>query len=280
MLGAARHPSLSPKAVAAPPKAVAAKTTTLTMQRLLRQAAWGCAAAAALFVAVISGRSDNGAQRAAEAFGYAQSSEVPKHQFDAEAAARQLAGAIRGLNEDRDRLTKRLAALERDMDDTTGSIKRQIDAIQTTAATQNPPWPTDAPAVPMIPVQADITAMAKPATPAPASRPATTAAAAPAPAEETPYSPPPYGVDVGNATSMKGLQTRWTSLLTAHPQLFAGLQPLVSLRENPRTNRAELHLVIGPFSNAEAATQICGALVAFRTACQPTMFDGSHLALQ
>jgi len=46
---------------------------------------------------------------------------------------------------------------------------------------------------------------------------------------------------------MKGLQTRWTGLHTAHPQLFAGLQPLGSLRENPRTNRAELHLVVGPF---------------------------------
>ena len=79
---------------------------------------------------------------------------------------------------------------------------------------------------------------------------------------------------------MKGLQTRWTVLLTAHPQLFAGLQPLVSLRENPRTNRAELHLVVGPFSNAEAAAQLCSSLGAHRTPCQPTMFDGSRLALQ
>ena len=271
MLGAARHPSM-------PSKAVAAKTT-LTMQRLLRQAAWGCAAAAALFVAVLSGRSEVGAQRAALAFGYLspQSSEVPKHQFDAEAATRQLAGAIRGLNEDRDRLTKRLAALERDMDDTTGSIKRQIDAIQTTATTQNPaPWPIDAPPVPMIP--ANITAMVKSPAPTPTSRPATTSVSTPA--DETPYSPPPYAVDVGNASSMKGLQTRWTVLLTAHPQLFAGLQPLVSLRENPRTNRAELHLVVGPFSNAEAAAQLCSSLGAHRTPCQPTMFDGSRLALQ
>jgi hypothetical protein len=272
MLGAARHPSM-------PPKAVAAKTT-LTMQRLLRQAAWGCAAAAALFVAVLSGRSDIGAQRAAQAFGYlnSQSSEVPKHQFDAEAATRQLAGAIRGLNEDRDRLTKRLATLERDMDDTTGSIKRQIDSTQTTATTQNPaPWPIDAPPVPMMP--ADIAAMVKSTAPTPGSRPATTASVS-MPADEAPYSPPPYAVDVGNASSMKGLQARWTGLLTAHPQLFAGLQPLVSLRENPRTSRAELHLVVGPFSNAEAATQLCSTLGTFRTACQPTMFDGSRLALQ
>jgi hypothetical protein len=54
----------------------------------------------------------------------------------------------------------------------------------------------------------------------------------------------------------------------------------VSLRENPRTNRAELHLVAGPFSNAEAAAQLCSTLGTFRMACQPTMFDGSRLALQ
>ena len=147
MLGAARHPSLSQRPSRHRQRRSPRKTT-LTMQRLLRQAAWGCAAAAALFVAVISGRSDNGAQRAAEAFGYAQSSEVPKHQFDAEAAARQLAGAIRGLNEDRDRLTKRLAALERDMDDTTGSIKRRSTRSRQRPRPKIPPWPTDAPAVP------------------------------------------------------------------------------------------------------------------------------------
>ena len=46
MLGRARHPNTTSKAVAA--------KSTLTMQRLLRQAAWGCAAAAALFVAVLT----------------------------------------------------------------------------------------------------------------------------------------------------------------------------------------------------------------------------------
>jgi len=76
------------------------------------------------------------------------------------AAMRQLAGAIRVLNEDRDRLTKRLAAVERDMDDMTGSVKRQIDAIQAAATTQNlAPWPIEAPPVPMIP--ADTGAMAR-----------------------------------------------------------------------------------------------------------------------
>jgi hypothetical protein len=72
----------------------------------------------------------------------------------------------------------------------------------------------------------------------------------------------------------------WSVLHAAHPQLLEGLQPLVSLRENPRTNRTEQHLVVRPYSNADATEQLCSALGALRVPCQPTMFDGSRLALQ
>jgi hypothetical protein len=54
----------------------------------------------------------------------------------------------------------------------------------------------------------------------------------------------------------------------------------VSLRENQRSNRIELRLMVGPFSNAEAAAQLCALLGTFHLFCQPTMFDGRHLALQ
>src|SRR5271154_971024 len=120
MLGRARRPNTTSKVVAA--------KTTLTMQRLLRQAAWGCAAAAALFVAVLSSRSDVGVQRATLAFASlnSQSSQAVKQQFEAEAAMPQLAVAVRSLNEDRARLANRLAAVEREMEDMTGSIKQQI----------------------------------------------------------------------------------------------------------------------------------------------------------
>jgi hypothetical protein len=79
---------------------------------------------------------------------------------------------------------------------------------------------------------------------------------------------------------MRELHIRWSVLHAAHPQLFEGLQPLVSLRENPRTNRTEQHLVVRPYSNADATAQLCSALGALRVPCQPTMFDGSRLALQ
>ena len=79
---------------------------------------------------------------------------------------------------------------------------------------------------------------------------------------------------------MKALHARWSGLRAAHPALFDGLQPLVSLKQNRRTSRTELHLVVGPYSNADAAAQFCDFVVPFHLACQPAMFDGSRLALQ
>jgi hypothetical protein len=245
------------------------------------------AAIAALFVAVLSSRDDGAMQRVGPLLVSLNllPAPAPKHQFDPESAARQLAQAVHGLADDRDRLATRLTALERDMDDMTGSIKKQIEAVKT-AKSEAPPWPDNAPPVPMTP--ADIAAMVKAVSPAPApaaagnppspNQPA--AAASPSPAESPPAPAAAYGADIATALTMKALHTRWTWLRTAHPALFDGLQPLVSLKQNPRSNRTELHLVVGPYSNADAAAQFCDFVVPFHLTCQPAMFDGSHLALQ
>lgn len=269
----------------------------LTMAGLWRQAGWGLAAVAALFVAVLSTRDDGAMERVGSLFVSLNLMPAPaaKRQFDAEAAARQLAQAVRGLVDDRDRLASRLAALERDMGDMTGSIKSQIEAVKAAKA-EPPPWPDAAPPVPMTP--ADIAAMIKTVTPTPdpaaappvPSPPAAAAnpspssqqatAAATAPAETPAPAGTAYGADIGTATTIKALHARWTWLRTAHPALFEGLQPLVSLKQNPRTNRAELHLIVGPYSNADAAEQFCDFIVPFHLTCEPAMFDGSRLALQ
>jgi hypothetical protein len=293
MLGRARDPKAAARNVAA--KSVAAKSVALkrppTLGNLWRQAGWGLAAVAALFVAVLSGRDDGAMQRVGALL---VSLDVlpappPKHQFDPESAARQLAQAVRGLAEDRDRLATRLAAIERDMGDMTGSIKKQIEAVKA-AKSEPPPWPGDAPPVPMTP--ADIAAMITPVSPAaaspapsqstaaspPSAEPVT--AAGPAPAEVPATAATAYGADIGTASTMKALQARWVGLRTAHPALFDGLQPLVNLKQNRRSNRTELHLVVGPYSNAEAAEQFCDFVMPFHLTCQPAMFDGSRLALQ
>lgn len=267
------------------------------MAGLWRQAGWGLAAIAALFVAVLSTRDDAALERVGTLLVSLNLMPAPpaKRQFDAETAARQLAQAVRGLVDDRDRLASRLAALERDMGDMTGSIKSQIEAVKA-AKSEPPPWPDEAPPVPMTP--ADIAAMIKTVSPAPApgatapapNAPAaaanpspssqSAAVAATAPAETPAAAGTAYGADIGTATTIKALHARWTWLRTAHPALFEGLQPLVSLKQNPRTNRAELHLIVGPYSNADAAEQFCDFIVPFHLTCQPAMFDGSRLALQ
>ena len=274
-----------------PAKSAAARRPPV-WQNLWRQAAWGLAAATALSIAVASSRDDDATQRIAALLSSMSLRSPPPvaRQFDAETAARQLAQSVRSLADDRDRLASRLNSVERDTRETIGLIKQQIDVAKAEAiktARQAPPWPDNASPVPM--TMADVAAMVKPVSPPPPSAaelPSSTAATA---ASETDQQAPPdttgslgqaYGVDLGTASTMKTLHHRWTSLRAAHLQLFEGIQPLVSVKQNPRTGRTELHLVVGPYSNAEAAAQFCDYLVPFHLTCQPTMFDGSCLALQ
>lgn len=266
-----------------------AAKATFTMQRLWRQAIWGSAAAAALLFAILAGRSDVGAQRAASLLsswnlasppalrpgqvGAQAANQAAPRPLDAEAGTRLLAQTVRGLAEDRDRMMTRLATLEHNLDDMTGSISQQIEAAKVASAPASSPWPSDEAPLPLTP--ATLAAMIAPVAPPPAglAMPLPPDAAAPA-------SPPAYGADIGRAPSMKALHAQWTALHSAHPELFEGLQPVVTLKDNSRSNRAELRLVVGPFANAERAAQLCAALSSFHLFCQPTMFDRRHLALR
>jgi CRP-like cAMP-binding protein len=281
MLGRTHDPKMASKMASKTASKTAAAIMPLAVQRFRREGFWGAAMLAALLVAALAAQSDVGAQRAARILASLNASpETTAHAFDAEAATRQLTQAVRTLAQDRDRLAVRLAAVEHDMDDVTGSIKQQGDAAKTSQS--GPAWPIDAPPVPMTP--ADIAAMVKSAAP-PASRLATVGAPAPATTDTAATDTiaavlPAYGADIGSAMSMKALQTHWTALRAAHPQLFDGMRPVVALRQNAHLNHTELHLLVGPYSSADAAAQFCGLLATYRVPCQPTMFDDRHLALQ
>ena len=108
--------------------------------------------------------------------------------------------------------------------------------------------------------------------------PATPAAIAAVVAPALPL-PMEYGVDIGSAVSIQALRARWAGIRSAHPQLFDGLAPTVSLSETPQSNRPELRLVLGPIASADAAAKLCTTLERFRLTCQPTIFAGRHLAL-
>jgi len=272
-----------------------------TMRNLWRMTLWGGVTASALLVAVLASRSDVGAQRIAALFSIrGDRTQLAARPFDAEAEARRLAEAVRGLNAENQDLKSRLAALEHNIDDMTGSVARQIETIKKTSPGSLPAAdPNRAPAAAAPPpAQAAKAAIAEPqAGPAPAqpspAAPAPPHAVAPAPAAAAPQAaaPPPraespavptpqYGVDIGSAVSIQVLRARWLGIRSAHAQLFDGLMPVVMLREVPQTGRVELRLVVGPLANPEAAGKICSALEHYRLGCQPTLFSGQHVALQ
>jgi hypothetical protein len=252
-----------------PARKVAVKPTS-PVRRLPAQWLWGSAAIAALAVAILVGHSGAGAQRlalVASALNVGspqpmRGGQTAPPRIDADAAIRQLAQAIRGVAQEQQQITSRMAAVERNLDDMTGSITQQIDAAKTAPAAVA--WPDPNTATP----EAIAAAMAPPNLPAP---PATTSTTTPSAGS--------YGADIGGASSIKTLHTRWTVLQATHPQLFEGLRPGVTVRDNPHSNRLELRLVVGPLPTAEAAAQLCVSLAAMRVNCQPTMFD-HRLALQ
>src|SRR5581483_10963353 len=102
----------------------------LDFTALLRLAAWGGGAAAALVFAVIAMRSDIGSQRLALAFSATQTAQLNSEavaRARAEEERRRLADNMRGLAADRDRLLARVTVLERNLEDVTGSIARSAE---------------------------------------------------------------------------------------------------------------------------------------------------------
>jgi hypothetical protein len=157
------------------------------------------------------------------------------------------------------------------MDDVTGSISQQLKEAKATARGEDGPTVSATAAV--------ATAMTIPAATIPAAPPETvapfTAAPNPAPPTET-----EYGVDVGSGLTLQALRVRWLALRSAHPELFEGLVPIVSVKEVTHTKGIELRLVVGPFAQAGAASQFCASLGLFGLFCQPTIYDGQRLALR
>lgn len=231
-------------------------TTPVSMQGLWRVVVWGSTAATALLIAVLASRGVTGSQRAAVAAATLVPNTVPvvhygmpePPPFDAAAETKRLSDTVAALAADNDALKARVAALEQNMDDVTGSIAKQIEAVKT------PPWPDDDGAAPATP--AAIAAVMAPALPLPLE----------------------YGVDIGSAASIEALRARWAGIRTAHPHLFGTLAPSVSLREIH--SRPELRLILGPLASIEAATHLCAELTPFHVPCEPTIFAGQHLALE
>ncbi len=268
----AEPPRVAAKSVAA--RNVAAKNPvakkTFTMRRLRRAALWGVTAAGALLIAVITGRSDVAVERIALVLHHPRSS-VTKP-FDAQAETKRLAEVVRGLAANDEEIKTRLAAVEHDMDDVTGSITKQIKAAAAARPSEDGP---------SVAATAAVTAsMATPAEipSAAAMPPAKIKTSAPAALVALPQAA--FGVDIGSGLTMQALRLRWAAIRTAHPQLFQNLEPILAVKEIPHTNRLELRLVAGPIAQPGAAAELCASLTRLGQFCQPAIFDGQHLELR
>ena len=172
---------------------IALQQRTFRMRDFLRMFVWGLVAAVSLTLAIFAGSTEAGSDRAWHAA--LQIREVvmpsgikPARPLDA-VEGRKLAETVRVLTADRERLLARIAALENNVDDMTGSIRRvekNARAVPTTIeqpfspVTALPPRPPAAPqpvlaAAQPAPVFAPVRQPPQPAAaPAPAPGPAST----------------------------------------------------------------------------------------------------------
>jgi hypothetical protein len=257
-----------------------ARAGAFTLRSLRHAALWGATAAVALLIAALSSRGDFDVGRLADAFRGVSTSPAPRP-LDAQAETQRLAQAVHGLTIDNEQLKARLASVEQDLNDVTGSIGKQIEAVETADASRRvedgPSIAATASVSTMLPAALLPVATAFPPSPAPdplaANQPAGDAAAV-APTRAG------YGVDIGSGLTIQALRTRWAAIRSAHPEVLDGLEPILSVREIPRANHVELRLVAGPLPDAGAAAQLCASLTPSGLFCQPAMYDGQHLAVR
>jgi hypothetical protein len=284
------------------------------MREFFRLFVWGMVAAVSLTIAIFAGSTEAGSDRARHAALQLREVVVPSgikpaRPLDA-VEGRKLAETVRVLTADRERLLARIAALENNVDDMTGSIKRVERAARPVPTTIEQPFspvaamppqpPAPARPQPMLaaapPAQAP-PAVAAPSPPfpaaAPPSRPAAEEVTAsintedPSPPETTPAqaATPPnrvtrrqFGIDLGGAATEDALRPLWTAALRRHTALLQNLRPLVLSREQPRGGGVEYRLIAGPIANAAKAARYCAAITGTGGVCQPATYDGQKFA--
>ena len=277
-----------------------------------RLCGWGGSAIIAVAALAMTVQSDLGQTRIEAFFSEAAPTptvvaEVPPRPPEPDPETLRLQAEIRSLAADRERLTGRLATLERHLEDVTSSIKQHAAATPAAppspppqvAAVTTTPAPTPAAPTPAIPTidplampgvtgsiggWAPATAAAAPAEPAQAAKletrdvPAAPKAIAalpadePAPPAQTP-SKVEYGIDLGGARDMDALRERWTAIKANLGPLLTGLQP-IAVRDQKQGKTENLRLVVGPMPNFAAARQVCARFVASHVACHAAKFNG------
>jgi hypothetical protein len=249
------------------------------LRALWRLTVWGSAAAVALAAAVFASQTDNGSQRV-EAVASADlparpvaTVKIPPNREQEWEIAR-LEAQLRTLTADRDRLAERVAGLEHNIEDITGSIKRQGaplagPAPTATAPVISPPGTTEAKQAEAAPSD----------TAAPPAAEATQEAVPLPPVRVASLPPEPpkleYGVALASSSNLDVLHMQWSALKANFGPLLGGLRPIAAREQ--RGAVTHYRLVLGPLPNAAAATKLCARLTAAHAPCHAGKFTGDPL---
>ncbi len=291
------------------------------MRALWRLGGWGAAAALALLIVAFVSASDTGSQRLALAVtpaelpvrAVATVKMLPPHN---DAETKRLATQVRALAADRDRLTARIAALEHELNDLTGSVKRLAEVPAPVASA--PPTPStpkiaqpaidkreapNAAAAPS-PIKSPVampsaeTAASSPNKPqqqqqqqqqaeanaAESNEPPAQNTAAPA-LEKVPL--PPVRLAAAEPTQPEfGIALAGASSIDVARLQWAAVKanfgPLIAGLEpralsERRGAATHYRLVAGPLPTYTAAARLCARIIAAHAICQPVKYTGAPL---
>lgn len=284
------------------------------LHSLWRVLLWG--ASAAMAVAVVAGTafSEIGADRLKQAVASVIESAKsqpqpginPQQLAELEKQTRELTQTVRDLTTERDRIKARVASLEQNLDDITGTIKRQTAQLATQKPAQDLPKQAKEPPPPVVNAPATVTAATTPPAAAPAAEaPATTASTtASTPVGSAPVRLPPtriasaapaaganpdavteppspttreIGIDVGGAASMEALRTHWSALKANVGPDLIGLRPALTTRQK-LSGATDYRLVLGPLPNSATAIRLCTKFTAAHLYCRAGTFSVQQFA--
>jgi hypothetical protein len=99
----------------------------------------------------------------------------------------------------------------------------------------------------------------------------------PSPPSPVPAPRTDFGVDLGSASSIKGLRALWQSLQKSEAKELTSLHPIIVLKETNNGSGMQMRLVAGPLVDAAATAKICAVLSENGRTCDTAIFDGQRL---
>jgi len=245
----------------------------------------GVATAVALSALVITSQTRTATDRLRSIFAVSEPSAVaqmPPRVAQLELETQMLSEQIRALAADRDRLAGRVALLESGVDDMTGAIKKQAAATAAALAARTVPpasqtpqntAPSSANGSPAATLDVKTDPIITASVPLPPGRASAAQAAA---GPEAAASTTEFGLDLGGAATLDGVQQRWMAVKANFGPLLSNLHPLATSER--RQGKTGYRLVVGPLPNSPAATGLCAHFNAAHTPCRAVRFEGEQIA--